>query len=268
MLLLLVACGGPDEDTLIDELRVVAITAEPPEVAPGASSTLTTTVVDPTAAGADLLVWTCTNLGDGCLEAATPGMGTTVGTPVDGQLVTERAAPVELAAIVGDGETVLPVFTWALACVPGLCPILDLAAAAPAPGSADGDALAALLVDPFTMMEDLPLQGTSLALTTLSVSSRAEPVVNPVLTPTFEAISAAPEAAATLGFDVVAGATAYGYTTLGGFEMPAYDVVEGHVDLTWFAPADASSGDTAEFYVVVNGPDGGSALWRGSGSIP
>ena len=267
MLFLLVGCGGPDEDTLIDELRVIAITAEPPEVAPGASTTLTATVVDPAQAGADLLLWTCTDLGDGCLEAASPGMGTTLGTPTDGQLLTERTAPVELAGIVGDGVVLLPVFTWVLACVPGLCPIVDLAAGAPEPGSADGDALAALLADPFTMVADLPLQGTSLAVATFSLSSRTAPVTNPLLTPTFDGVSAAPEAAAMLGFDVVGGAQAYGYTTLGGFEMPAYDVVDGHVDLTWYAPVDGTPGQAVEFYVVVNGPDGGSAMWRGTGSV-
>ncbi len=267
MLLLLIACGGPDEDTLIDELRVVSITAEPPEVAPGGTSMLTATVADPAGTGPDVLVWTCTNFGDGCLEAAAPGMGTTVGALTDGQLVTDRTAPMELAGIVGDGVTVLPVFTWALACEPGLCPIIDLATAAPDPGTEDGDTLATLLADPFTMMEDLPLLGTSLAFVTLSVSTRATPVVNPTLIPTFDTVSAAPEASATLGFDVVGGAEIYGYTTLGGFEMDGYVVVDGRAELVWFAPLEAEPGDVAELYVVVNGPDGGSALWRGTSVV-
>lgn len=62
---LLVGCGdGPNPETLVDELRIVAAVAEPPEVAPGASFALTVTVAR--SDDADLLVWTC---GDTCVQA-------------------------------------------------------------------------------------------------------------------------------------------------------------------------------------------------------
>lgn len=266
LLPLLVACGGPDEETLVDELRVMAVVAEPPELAPGASTTLTATVADPAGVDPDVLIWTCTSLGEGCLEAALPGGGATAGRLSDGQLSTPRTAPVELAGVVGDGETVLPIPTWTLACAPGLCPVIDLAAAAPAPGSTDALALDALLADPFTMLTDLPLVDVSLAFTTIGVSTRATPVSNPTLSPTFTEVSAAPEASTLLGFDVVGGAEAFGYASAGGFGMSP-EIVDGHVDLEWFAPADGSAGDVADLWVTVNGADGGSALWRGTATV-
>jgi hypothetical protein len=262
----LAGCGGPNDETLVDELRVMAVVAEPPEVAPGAETTLTVYVADPLDEAPEVMLWTCADLGDGCLEAVEPTQGTTVGAPTDGTLVTTRLAPAAFAGVVGDGETVIPIPTWALACVPGACPAIDLAAAAPAAGSADADELSTFLADPFEAMESLPLVGTSLALTLLSVSMRAEPVTNPVLTPAFDALSAAPEAEVTLEFQVDSAdvTTAYGYTTGGGFDATEYEVEDGSVTLTWFAPADPG---TVTLWVVVNGEDGGVAVWSGDVTV-
>ncbi len=68
VLLLLAACGGLNDETTLTELRVVAMIAEPPEVGPGQSTTVTSHVVDPADAGFEVLTWTCTDLGDGCIE--------------------------------------------------------------------------------------------------------------------------------------------------------------------------------------------------------
>ncbi|MEN9787188.1 MAG: hypothetical protein RLZZ299_2452 [Pseudomonadota bacterium] len=67
-LLLLAACGGLNDETTLTELRVVAMIAEPPEVGPGQATTVTSHIVDPADAGFEVLTWTCTDLGDGCLE--------------------------------------------------------------------------------------------------------------------------------------------------------------------------------------------------------
>lgn len=262
MLLLLFGCGGPSDETLLDELRVLAIVAEPPEVPPGAAATLTTTVVDPGGVDPEIVVWTCTPFGSGCLETGLPGLGARAGRLTDGAFVDERVAPAELAAVVGDGTTVLPVFTWVLACDPGLCPLYELAEASPTPGTSAADELGVLLADPLTMMEDLPLTGTSLATGRVSVSTRATPVVNPVLRPEFTTVDAAAGDSARLDFGVDGGETAYGFTTAGGFGAPEYAVEDGAVSLEWFAP-DESAGNT-DLFVVVNGPDGGSALWQGA----
>ncbi len=263
---LLIGCGGANEETLVDELRVMDIVADPPEVAPGAEATLTTTVADPLDVAPDILVWTCTNLGDGCLEASDPAQGTTVGTLTEGQLVTPVFAPAALAAVVADGTTVLPVLVWALACAPGACPPIDLAAMPPESGSADADTLSAFLADPFTGARDLPLAGTSLAFSQLGVSMRSEPVTNPVILAGNDAPEVGVGDSIDLTFDVEAeGPTfAYGYTTLGGFDSAEYDVVDGSVTLTWYGSEEPG---TADLWIIVNGEEGGSALWHAQGTV-
>ncbi|MDP2313542.1 MAG: hypothetical protein Q8P41_11600 [Pseudomonadota bacterium] len=263
---LLAGCGGANDETLVDELRVMAVVVEPPEVAPGATATITAWVADPGDVAPDALLWTCTNLGDGCLEAAEAAQGTTVSAPTDGTVVTERIAPPALAGVVADGTTVLPVLLWALACAPGVCPAIDLATAAPAAGTDDADALATFLADPFEGAEALPLLGTSLALAQVQVSTRATPLVNPVLTGPDVELVVAPGASIDLAFTVSAPGvvTAYGYTTNGGFDATEYAVVDGAVTLTWFGSDTA--GD-AELWVIVNGEDGGSAVWHGLGRV-
>ncbi len=268
ILSLLAGCMGANEDTLVDELRVMAVVVEPPEAAPGATVAITAYIADPapdSAEGApDVLLWTCTNLGDGCLEATEPGQSTTVGAPTDGQLVTTRTVPPALAGVVGDGTTVLPLLLWTLACAPGLCPAIDLAAAAPAPDTADADTLATFLADPITGAEDLPLVGTSLALAQVAVSTRAAPLTNPVLTPPTDLPAVDVGGSVDITFTVDRAGTAYGYTTRGGFDATEYEVVDGTVILTWFGGDEAG---TADLWVVVNGADGGSAVWRGVGTV-
>lgn len=266
LLALAPGCGGANDETVVDELRVMAIVADPPEVAPGSVATVTATVADPTAVDADVMLWTCTNLGDGCLEAAVPGQGAVVGKPAAGQISTVAAAPAEFAAVVGDGTTVLPVLVWALACAPGVCPIIDLAAAQPEAGSADADALSAFLADPYSAAADLPLTDTSLALGQVGVSMRAAPTTNPVLTPPDGALTvrAGGYLDLAIGVDAAGASTAYGYATLGGFGATAYDVVDGGATLRFFAPEDAG---TAELWIVVNGEDGGSAIWHTEATV-
>lgn len=257
--LLLIGCGGPNEETLVDELRVMAMVVDPPEVAPGADAAITTYVADPLEEAPDVMVWTCTNLGDGCLEAALEDQGTTVASPADGIVSTTRTAPAELAYAVGDGETVLPVLLWALACVPGACPVIDLAASSPS-GS---QALSDFLADPFTGMEDLPLVGTSLAFSTIDVSMRADPLLNPGFASTPTEVVGAPEETVSLDFETDA-YELWGYTTGGGFVMPSYLVEDGAITMEWVAPADAG---TYTMWVVGTGEAGGTVVWTTSATV-
>jgi len=265
-LLFLVGCGGANDETLVDELRVMAIVAEPPEVAPGAESAVSVYVADPTAVDPDVLTWTCTNLGDGCLEASDPAQGTTVSSLDGGTIGATVVASAALAGVVADGETVFPVLTWALACAPGTCPVIDLAASQPDSGSQEAEELAAFLADPFTAVADLPLEGTSLAYSQVGVSMRDVPLVNPTLLATEPEPVVAAGGEVDLAFTAEGdGAmTAYGYTTLGGFGATSYDVTEGSVTMTWFGPE--AAGDAA-LWVIVNGEDGGSAVWTGVGAV-
>ena len=152
MWLLLTGCGGPNSETLVDQLRVMAVVAEPPEVAPGASATLTAYIADPNDEAPTSMMWTCTDLGDGCMEAAEPGLGATVAAPEGGVVSTTRTAPMALAGIVGDGATVLPIPLWTLACADGLCPVIDDVAA----GSTSED-VTSFLNDPTEGMKGRPL---------------------------------------------------------------------------------------------------------------
>ncbi len=78
LLLLVGACAGcamgPNTETLIDDLRVVGVTLDPPEAAPGQSVAVDVTVADPEEQGAELLFWTCTDpfFSGECLEASLP----------------------------------------------------------------------------------------------------------------------------------------------------------------------------------------------------
>ena len=94
----LVACSdGPNADTLVDDLRVLAIQATPPEVAPGDSVRFDLVVADPLDRGAEVLFWHCTSLGEGCLEQGTPHVWTPA---LDAQrAVVETTVPDALAAL-------------------------------------------------------------------------------------------------------------------------------------------------------------------------
>ena len=67
--LFLGACMGPNDETLVVELRVMAMVAEPPEVAPGAMTTITVHVADPLDEAPEVLFWTCADLAvDGSVQ--------------------------------------------------------------------------------------------------------------------------------------------------------------------------------------------------------
>lgn len=232
---LLTACEpGPAPETLVDDVQVIAAVAEPLAVAPGEPWTLTTTVADPKARGAELLVWSC-------LDAE--------------NCATARAVPDgDQAAL--DLVSAAPVPLWILACDPGLCELDD-------PDPAD-------LLHPFSWMQRLPLEGVSLA--TRQVLLTEDPVEERPLNPVAEqapdpAVPATVAARDTkrFKFQVPGAETAYGYATAGGFEMPSSDIdSEGNVTLTWYAPKDA--GDV-QLWVVFEDGVGGTTVWRGSATV-
>ena len=68
-LFVLIGCGETSPETLVDELRVIASIAEPPEVKPGETFTYTSYIANPDNEDTVAATWVCTNLGDGCVEA-------------------------------------------------------------------------------------------------------------------------------------------------------------------------------------------------------
>ncbi len=231
-LLGLAGCMGPSEQTLIDELRLVAMRTDPAVVDPGAPLTLTVTVADPRGDGGDLLVWTC--LEQGCA---------TVLQPVSEQVLVPLGVPG-------------PLPIWALACAPGLCGDLS-------------EASEDRLRDPGAWLEDLPVSGVSAGFRTAPVRSAeadAEDPVNPVLVEA-PASPVVAEERATLDFVAPEASVAYGYTTAGGFSAVSYPVArDGRVQLEWLAPAppaDETAPRPARIYVALEDGRGGVSVWIG-----
>ena len=266
--LLLIGCSeGPNPETLIDELRIVASVAEPPEVGAGESVLLATTVADPVGAGFEVLTWTCTRLGEGCSEADLGDLASWATIdPVDkwDTATAERTISPAVGALLSDELPELPVQVFALACEPGLCPVIDTVRSAPEPDSAAWDALADDLANPFDFMSTLPFEGVTLATRTLRISNRPveERHVNPVLTVTEVPGDVDPSDSVEVTFSVEGAAEPilYGYSTAGGFGSSAVEVLDGLAALTWFAPEEPGS---AELFVVAQDELGGSAIWRG-----
>ncbi len=285
--MLLLACGnGPSDETLVDELRVLATLTDPPEALAGETVSVDTLVVDPLDAGFEVLTWACTFTGEGCLEEeeltgfAWEGLSYTP----DQAGSTRFSSSTTVSPFVGDflSEEPIPlVQLWTLACEPGLCPAMDLAAADPEAGSEEAAALQAVLADPSEQMKDLPFQGASLGVRWLYASTRAEGerLENPEIS--CEVVSQEGEAVPTvvagesLGFTCfVSGefdgyAGAWGYATNGGWEGPTYLLDPGVtlLDYTWFAPEEVPEDSTVDLWVVLVDGQGGVGLWEGSAEV-
>ncbi len=265
-LLSLLGCGGPNEETLVSELRVMAVVVEPPEVAPGESVQITPVVLDPAAEGFETLVWTCTRLGPECLENELPlEVWATVTTGT-----TARTIPAELSAALSEDLQEIPVSTWVLSCEVGLCPLFEAVQDPPEAGTDAYLALLADLADPTRWMDSLPQTGVSLGTKSFIVSQRPveERNENPVPVLTEPLPEVGQESRIVLHFEVEDQQSetpaAYGYATGGGFEFTAYDVEAGAVDLAWVAPAEA--GNVLLRVVFADGL-GGNAVWEGDVSV-
>lgn len=259
VILLLTACGGANDETLLDELRVLSMLPQAPEVAPGETTTVDVRIVDPEAAGYRALVWTCTRLGEDCLEDE-EGRTPALATVADGRAAVPVTVSMALAAVAS--ESPLPLVTiWALACADDACPLLDEVER--------GDAIDAdVWANPTDWMSDLPIAGTSLALATLRVSTRSADTrhVNPTLTVSPETPSAAAgrsvEIEAAIAGELGSEARVWGYATAGGFERPS-DRPNARLEanLTWVAPDTA---EIADGFLLLVDDEGGGALWEGA----
>ncbi|MFT4627289.1 MAG: hypothetical protein ACI8PZ_005971 [Myxococcota bacterium] len=256
------ACSaGPNAETRIEELRVVQVVVEPPEVAPGDIAQATITIADPEARGVEVLTWTCTDLGEGCLEQSLPlELWAVVSTPVDEQVEHTIAVPQELSALVSQ-VPFLVTTVWVLACEPGLCPVID--------DVVRGRARPGTLADPDALLTDLPITGVSLASRRVVVSDAPVDArnMNPVITPDFLDDALVSDARSIELRFVVDEETvvAYGFADAGGFGMPAEDARDGAVEVEWFAP---NRRRDTNLYVAFEDGEGGAALWRGIVTLP
>jgi hypothetical protein len=272
--------SGPSAETLVSELRVLAVLADLPEARPGETVLLESLVVDPLDNGYDAIAWSCTFTGESCLESA----GFTgvawdglVGaeSPEDPWLPSAYAVPQQLAEFVSD-EPVPLVQHWTLACEPGLCPVIDDALAAPEPGSAAASSLQDQLSDPFAVLETLPMQGVSLALRSISVSTRSdeERVSNPTVAcrpkegELGDPLSVEAGGRLPLWCDVSGtydgDGAMWGYTTAGGWEGEAQELDNGDTDKEYvFIGPEEVPDALVPIWVVISDGFGGVGIWEG-----
>lgn len=249
ILFALVACTpGPNPETMIEELRLVAAVAAPPEVPPDGATELVFHVADPLAEAPEVLVWA-------------PQLGRTW-LPVlsaDGT-VAVRVAP-DAATAASATALPTPVAIWALACAPGVCDIIDRVRAME-PGTSLADEVMRELQDPSGLLDSLPMLGVSLATKRFYVSTRPESAraTNPLLS-SIGAVPGAEADALELRFDVSTATDVelWGFATSGGFGVPFVTAAGGMSSLAYY-PATTSDG---ELFVVAVQADGGGAVWRG-----
>lgn len=263
-LFLLIGCGETSPETLVDELRVIASIAEPPEVKPGETFTYTSYIANPDDEDTVAASWVCTNLGDGCLEAQ-GGVNSLSHTEPEGQTpvwTRDLSVTPALAPIVAE-DAVTATQLWTLACIRGTCPVIDEIAALSA-SDAWPDELSEQLANPTNWMSDLPMSGVSLAYQLLTTSLSDEPQTNPTLTATDNRAGLLVRGETfSLSFTVdgtfTEQAQVYNYITGGGFKMANTYVTAGDtVELEGTAPKD---GDEAHIWVVLADGLGGVAVW-------
>ncbi|MEE2750772.1 MAG: hypothetical protein VX519_05035 [Myxococcota bacterium] len=250
---LLGCTGGPNPETLVSELRILALVLEPPEAMPGETVLVTAHVADPNAGGAEMAGWTCGGFGGECLEQDPGRIRVAEGQPP--LFTMELTAPFEATGILATEEE-LAVSVWGLACEVGACPLIG-----------EPEPTPEALGDPVASLGDLPMEGVALARRSLWVSMREPEVRRKNLE--FELQSELPEEVdasktdaqqeVSLKFSVgTEGAVAYGVTTAGGFTVTEAETIDGVIELVWVAPEKAGK---VRMWVVFEDDSTGGAVW-------
>jgi hypothetical protein len=268
----LCACGGPNEETLIDELRVVAVVAEPAEVGPGETMGLSTLTHIPANSATERMTWTCIYQGDGCAEAASgqfEGWVHIDASSEDEWVTHTLEIPESLGAFLNAEVETLLIPTWTLACEPGLCPLFEQIKNNPTSVSSAWEGIAAQLSNPFEWLAELPKEGVSLATRSVVISSRPEASRNQnpvVVRSNQEDITVAIEGSTKLSFEVNDDdplITVWGYTSRGGFESTQEEFPIGTFEQTLFAPIDPEMTGPGTLYIVAEDGKGGTGVWSG-----
>lgn len=262
-ILWLAACGGPLEETLLDELRVLAAPVDPPEVLPGEDFAVTPLVVDPRGDGFELLAWMCTPTGppgSPCAELAVGGVDVVI---AQGEEPIGLRAAAELGPAIPESGLIVSEIRI-LACVVGSCPLFDEVR-----GGADptDEGLAHRLSSVDELLRGVPLDGVAFSRRPLRVlgSAVGRRGINPTLTvvaPETAAVGASVTVEVTAEDLLPSGAAAWGYATAGGFDAPFAELVDGAGTLTWIAPEELPPADV-QLFVVLSDEFGGEAVWTG-----
>ena len=265
ILLTIFGCGETSPDTLVDELRAIASVASPPEVRPMEPFEYTTYVFNPSEEPVDVWTWSCTNLGDGCLEAA-GGSESIARTTVEGltpTLTRTLSVTPALAGILPETGPLTATQIWTLLCEEGACPGLEGVESKGVDDEWPQETID-LLSDPLAWMTDLPTQGTGLAYQLITTSLEENPHQNPSIQSSPNNPDALEKGEAfTLEFRVSGtftdDARLYNYISAGGFEMTDTFVnVDDCTFLNGVAPEDE---DTVTIWVLLLDGFGGANVW-------
>lgn len=270
-LVALSACGGgPGAAGWMTELQVVAIAVDPPEVQPGSSARVTVTAADPRERGAEVVLWSCTDLGEGCVERLRPD-----GSPRPlrewartGRLVEDRFeavfdVPALPEALFGDpAEEDRVAVVWVLACAPAACGWVERIEADPAPGTEAWEVAARMLAQPDEWVGGWAPGWFSLAVKLVPLGTDGGNQ-NPIVAGTPERVALPADAGTftlTLEDDANPRALAVEALTTWGFAEVG-DVVEGEVRVAWTPPPGGAG--QGKVYAVVRDGEGGIAVWTG-----
>lgn len=267
----LLACGDTNPETLVDELRLIASVAEPPEVGPAEPFDFSMYIANPEDSELETVTWVCTNLGEGCLEAAGDSLAVSTNALSAEDISwseTLSTAPA-LMGILPETGPLSATAIWTLVCEPGVCPLFEEASSLP-PQEAWSKDLAERLENPLDWMSDLPTTGVTLAYRLITVTTEVERRENPSLVldgnPSLELEKGK---SFSLSF-VVDGdfgdeARLYNYTSGGGFAITDTFVEAGEcVTIDGTAPEEAGS---ITLWAVLNDGLGGTAVWTQTAEI-
>ena len=271
MIALLLGCSETSPDTLVDELRVIASVASPPEVRPGEAFEYQSFAANPDGEDLETLTWVCTNFGEGCLEAQ--GGGTSLhasmetGDAPDWQRSLSVAPAVQV--LLSAEESLTATQVWTLVCEAGTCPIIAAVGAATGedPWATDW---ASDLADPLTWIADLPMTGVSVAYQLLTTSLSDMPHDNPTIEPADDHPNELPRGESfELDFTVDGRfgdqAQLYAYISAGGFmNLNTFVAAGDRVTVEGTSP---ESGDSVRVWMVLSDGNGGTQVWTSAFSL-
>ena len=271
MIALVLGCSETSPDTLVDELRIIASVASPPEVAPGQTFGYRSYAANPEEDVLDTLTWVCTNVGNGCLEAQ--GVHASIHASTETGPAPDWERELSVSPVVEDlltaDESLTATQIWTLVCTTGTCPIIATIGSAtgeePWATNWEGD-----LANPLPWIADLPMSGVSVAYQLVTTSLSDTPHDNPTIEPA-EPIPETLTRGVPFELEFIVDgrfgdqAQLYGYMSGGGFMKLNTFVNAGDRVAIEGTPPD--SGDSVRVWMVLSDGNGGTQVWTSTFSL-
>ena len=269
----LLGCGsGLSHPSTIESLQTVGIAMSPPTIAPGETATVTLAIADPLGTGADVVLASCLRFEGRCAEEAltNPSDWLNRATLLPGESTLSILQPIspntrEVFDFLGVDEISLALV--AVACEPGLCPIISRIDDALLAGEVS-DRLAVDIAQPERWLPSLPIEGVSLTsrLIQLKASSSNEDNQNPFIEARFKGHEAdvieiprgVEQELAFYVSDDSAKTYVYVYTTLGAFSSRGERVLD-NATRQYLMSEEVGDGHV---FIIFEDSEGGSAIWE------